>query len=135
MSYLPPPDEKVSRCVMLEEWDDDEFQKAEGCMFMPDPVKDRFETSVIMHAGQTNEELDAVGQYIHDHRPTHPEFIGRAICSLKDIESIDALKVEHRPGKCSRFHANIIGWGNDEAQRLLQAEKIARVAEFVRRVA
>lgn len=135
MSYSPGPDEKVSRCVMLEAWDDDEFQGPEGSMFMPDLVKGRYETSVIMHEGQTDADLDAIGQYIHDHRSSHPEFIGRAICSRRDIEEINTLKIEPKPGKCSKFHANIIGWGNDVALRMLQAERIAKKSVFVRRVA
>lgn len=132
MIKQPSPDEKVSRCVMLNIWDDGELQEPEGWMFMPDPVKGRYETSVIMHAGQTDEELNSAGQYIHDHRSTHPEFIGRAVCTVGNVESINALKVEPKPGKISDYHANIIGWGNEESQRMLEAELIANKSEFYR---
>ena len=50
-----------------------------------------------------------------------------------DVESINSLQVEPQPSSISNYHANIIGWDNDVARQLLEAEWIAAAATFVRR--
>ena len=67
-----PQDELLSRCVMLDNGVDGDVEYPEGYMFMPDLVKMRgtddmrYETSVILHAGQTDTQLDAAGEYIEE---------------------------------------------------------------------
>ena len=134
-----PPDELLSRCVMLDNAEDGDVDSPEGYMFMPDLVKTRdeggtrYETSVILHCGQTDAQLDEAGKYIEKRNKKHPRYLGRCVCSVGDVESINTLLVAPQPSRISNFHANIIGWSNDVARQLLEAERIAAAATFVRR--
>ena len=134
-----PQDELLSRCVMLDNGVDGDVEYPEGYMFMPDLVKMRgtgdmrYETSVILHAGQTDTQLDAAGKYIEERNKQHPRYLGRCVCRAGDVESINSLQVEPQPSRISNYHANIIGWDNDVARQLLEAERIAAAATFVRR--
>ena len=134
-----PQDELLSRCVMLDNGVDGDVEYPEGYMFMPDLVKMRgtgdmrYETSVILHAGQTDTQLDAAGKYIEERNKRHPRYLGRCVCCVGDVESISSLQVEPQPSRISNYHANIIGWDNDVARQLLEAERIAAAATFVRR--
>ena len=133
------PDERLSRCVMLDNGVDGDVDFPEGYMFMPDPVKVRggvemrFETSVILHSGQTDAQLDEAGKYIEIKNKRHPRYLGRCVCRVGDVESINTLQVEPQPSRISDYHANIIGWDNAVARQLLEAERIAAAATFVRR--
>ena len=134
-----PQDELLSRCVMLDNGVDGDVEYPEGYMFMPDFVKMRgtddmrYETSVILHAGQTDTQLDAAGKYIEERNKRYPRYLGRCVCRAGDVESINSLQVEHQPSRISNYHANIIGWDNAVARQLLEAERIAAAATFVRR--
>ena len=138
MSKLPP-DELLSRCVMLDNGEDGDVDSPEGYMFMPDLVKTRdedgtrYETSVILHSGQTDAQLDEAGKYIEEKNKKHPRYLGRCVCRVGDVESINTLLVSPHPSRISKFHANIIGWSNDVARQLLEAERIAAAATFIRR--
>lgn len=132
MSRLPP-DELLSRCVMVDNPDEQEVEFPEGWMFMPDRCKARWETSVILHGGQSVEELDNAGKYIERKRKSHPTFLGRCVCSVGDVESVDSLTVDPQPGPISEFHANILGWSNDQSQQMLEAEKLAMRSTYVKR--
>ena len=76
-----PQDELLSRCVMLDNGVDGDVEYPEGYMFMPDLVKMRgtgdmrYETSVILHAGQTDTQLDAAGKYIEEKNKQHPRYL------------------------------------------------------------
>ena len=138
MSGLPP-DELLSRCVMQDNGEDGDVDSPEGYMFMPDLVRNRdeggmrYETSVILHSGQTAVQLDEAGKYIEERNKKHPRYLGRCVCRVDDVESVSSLMVEPRPSRISNYHANIIGWNNDVAQQLLEAERIAAAATFVQR--
>ncbi len=138
MSKLPP-DELLSRCVMLDNGEDGDADSPEGYMFMPDLVKTRdedeprYETSVILHSGQADAQLDEAGKYIEERNKRHPRYLGRCVCRVVDVESINTLLVAPHPSRISDFHANIIGWSNDVARQLLESERIAAAATFVRR--
>lgn len=131
--------ELLSRCVVLDNGDPRDVESPEGYMFMPDWHTNkisgisRLETSVILHKNQTDEELDKAGKYIERNRKRPSKFLGRCVCTVADVESIDSLTVTPQPSKNSQCHANILGWDNDKAQQLLEAEKIAMTATFVPR--
>lgn len=124
----------LSRCVMIDNGDARDVQYPEGYMFMPALVKGRYETSVILHAGQKESELDEAGKYIERKNKKHPCFLGRCVCRVGDVESVNALDVEPQKSAISAFHANVIGWSNDVSRQILEAEKIAMSATYVRRM-
>lgn len=132
MSKLPR-EQQLSRCVMIDNGEDSDVQSPEGYMFMPSCVKGRYETSVILHAGQTESELDEAGKYIERKNKKHPRFLGRCVCRIEDVESVAELDVEPQRSAISDFHANVIGWSNDISRQMLEAEKIAMSATYVRR--
>ncbi len=133
------PDEHLSRCVMLDNGEEGDVEFPEGYMFMPDEVDlrgvngTRYETSVILHSGQTDDQLDAAGKYIEAKNKKHPRYLGRCVCRVGDVEAINSLLVEPHPSRISAYHANIIGWSNDIARQLLEAERIAAVSTYVPR--
>ena len=131
-------EELLSRCVMLDNGVVEDVDFPEGYMFMPDLIEmrggagKRYETSVILHSGQTDAQLDAAGKYSENRNKKHPRYLGRCVCRVGDVESINSLRLESQPSGISDFHANIIGWSNDVAQQLLESERIAAAATFVR---
>lgn len=133
------PEELLSRCVMLNNGEDGDVDSPEGYMFMPDLVRNRdeggtrYETSVILHFGQTAAQLDEAGKYIEKKNKRHPRYLGRCVCCVGDVESINSLQVEPQRTRISDYHANIIGWNNDVARQLLESERIAAAATFIRR--
>lgn len=137
MKSVLPPDERISRCVFLDNGTEEDVEYPEGYMFMPDPVKSkrgiRFETSVIVHGKQTEPQLEQPGMYIEKVRRNHPRYLGRCVCTVADVDAVNALFVESSPSKISDFHANILGWSNEVARQMLEAERLAAASEFVRR--
>ena len=133
------PNEHLSRCVMLDNGEEGDVEFPEGYMFMPDEVDlrggkgTRFETSVILHSGQTDDQLDDAGKYIEAKNKKHPRYLGRCVCCVSDVEAINSLLVEHQPSRISAYHANIIGWSNEIARQLLEAERIAAASTYVPR--
>ena len=131
------PGERISRCVFLDNGTAEDVECPEGYMFMPDPVKSkegaRFETSVIVHGKQTEAQLEQPGLYIEKVRKSHPRYLGRCVCMVADVNAVNALFVDPSPSKVSEFHANILGWSNELARQILEAERLAAASEFVRR--
>jgi hypothetical protein len=133
------PDELLSRCVMLDNGDEKDVEFPEGYMFMPDPGKarggkgNRYETSVILHRGQTDAQLDDAGKYIEAKNKKHPRYLGRCVCRVGDVEAVNSLLVEPQPSRISEHHANIIGWSNEMARQVLEAERIAVASVYVQR--
>ena len=133
------PDEHLSRCVMLDNGEEGDVDFPEGYMFMPDEVDlrggkgTRYETSVILHSGQTDVQLDEAGKYIEAKNRKHPRYLGRCVCRVGDVEAINSLLVEPQPSRISEYHANIIGWSNEIARQLLEAERIAAASTYVPR--
>ena len=132
------PDELLSRCVMIDNGVPGDVIEPEGWMFGPDLVRDRhgerYETSVILHADQTDEELDSAGKYIEEVRKKHPRYLGRCVCSVGDVEAVGALNVELHSSRINAQHANILGWSNDWSRQMLETERLAEASTYVPRV-
>jgi len=125
--------ELASRCVFEDNVNLGDYDTPVAESFMPDLVKNRLETSVVLHAHQTDVELDNAGKYIESKRRGHPRYLGRCVLSVADIRAVNQLDVEPQPGRVSAFHANILGWSNDLSRQLLEAEHLAAASTYVRR--
>ena len=87
-----PQDELLSRCVMLDNGVDGDVEYPEGYMFMPDLVKMRggtgdmrYETSVILHAGRTDTQLDRQGNTLRRETSSIPGILAVAYAALATL--------------------------------------------------
>lgn len=126
--------EKLARMIFVEEDVDKDNGVVFGSAFSPSSNKkaNRLETSVIIHPeSRVDEEMLKVASYISSTRKTHPQCLGRADVCANDVRGVTPLDVEPNKSKVSDYHANIIGWNNDEAENLLKADSIAEKAVFI----
>lgn len=128
-------DKNIARMIFAEEDCDTDTGTVFGSAFMPRFIKksNRFETSVIIHPDTDSEkEFIKVAQYITSTRKTHPICIGRADISVLNVESVEPLNVEPCKAPVSDYHANIVGWDNEESENMKMADNLAEMANFVK---
>lgn len=127
-------DRKVARLIFAEEDCDTDTGIVFGSAFMPGLNKkaNRLETSVIIHPDTYPEkELVRAAQYITSARKTHPMCMGRADISAHNVKSVELLDVVPDKSPVSDYHANIVGWDNEESENMKLSDKIAEMATFV----
>lgn len=117
---------EISRFIYLQDFVHEGTVDKEA--FMPPPNPRPYETSVILHRG---ESIDwTVGWRIGLDRSRPKMLVGSAEFDEVDA-SVSELEVVCAPSRISRNHANLMGWDEvDKMRRLAQAESIASRSEF-----
>ena len=132
MSISPiEPGEQLALYVTQEQ---DPFNDGQltGNPFVPrHALKDdkRLETSIIRYGNRSSDEMKNCGS--HWAKYVKQSFLGIAQVSIEAVRMIPSLNVEHTPRKWESLHSDIINWDLKEPQYRLQAEKLARKANFI----